>query len=156
MTVRVRALAEPDRAWVREVVEERWGSRVVAHGEILEPATLEGFVAEDGPRRVGLLTYRAVDDACEVVTVDASEARCGIGTELMNAVLSLGHRRTWVVTTNDNVPAQRLYERLGFRLVAVREGALERSRELKPEIPLVGVDGTPIRDELEYELLRPA
>jgi hypothetical protein len=33
----------------------------------------------------------------------------------------------------------------------VHRGAVERSRELKPEIPLVSNDGTPIRDELEYE-----
>ncbi|HOK32650.1 MAG TPA: GNAT family N-acetyltransferase, partial [Limnochordia bacterium] len=27
--------------------------------------------------------------------------------------------------------------------------AVERSREIKPEIPLLGVDGIPIRDEIE-------
>ena len=155
MTVRVRALTDHDRAWAREVVEDRWGSHVVvAHGEVFEPATLEGFVAEDRDARVGLLTYRADGDACEIVTVDAFEGRGGIGTALMDAVLSLDHRRTWLVTTNDNAPAQRFYERLGFRLVAIREGELERSRELKPEIALLGVGGVPIRDELEYELLR--
>ncbi len=67
----------------------------------------------------------------------------------------------WLVTTNELVGAQRFYERAGFRLVAVREGAVERSRRLKPEIPEVAEDGTPIRDELEYEYrpprgLRPA
>jgi RimJ/RimL family protein N-acetyltransferase len=60
-----------------------------------------------------------------------------------------------LITTNDNAPAQRFYERLGFRLVLVREGELRRSRLLKPEIPLVGAGGVPIRDELEYELVRP-
>lgn len=41
--------------------------------------------------------------------------------------------------------------RLGFGLVAVHEGAVDRSRRVKPEIPLVSDNGTPIRDELEYE-----
>ena len=155
MTVSCRPLTEVDRAWVVDAAPDLWGSNVVvAHGEVFEPATLEGFVAEDGGVRAGLLTYRADDDACEVVTIDAFEARRGIGSALMDAILSLGHRRVWLITTNDNVPAQRFYERLGFRLVAVREGELRRSRELKPEIPLVGVGGVPIRDELEYELVR--
>jgi RimJ/RimL family protein N-acetyltransferase len=52
---------------------------------------------------------------------------------------------------DDNVRAQRFYERAGFRLVAVREGEIERSRLLKPEIPGLGQAGVPIRDELEYE-----
>jgi ribosomal protein S18 acetylase RimI-like enzyme len=66
-------------------------------------------------------------------------------------VRSLDHRRLWLVTTNDNLRAQRFYERAGFRLVEVREGEIERSRRLKPEIPLLGEGGVPIRDELEYE-----
>jgi ribosomal protein S18 acetylase RimI-like enzyme len=155
MTIRVRVLTDRDRAWVDEIVTQRWGSTVVAHGEVFEPAALPGFVAEDDGARVGLLTYRVDRDACEVITVDALEPRRGVGTALMDAVLSLDHHRVWLITTNDNVPAQRFYERLGFRLVAVREGELERSRELKPEIPLVGDGGEPIRDELEYELVRP-
>jgi hypothetical protein len=37
-------------------------------------------------------------------------------------------------------------------LVAVHRNALEKSRKLKPEIPLIGNDGIPIRDEIELEL----
>jgi ribosomal protein S18 acetylase RimI-like enzyme len=155
MTVRVRALTDEDRGWVAGIATELWGSPVVvAHGEVFEPAALPGFVAEDDGDRVGLLTYSTDGESCEVVTIDAFERRRGIGTALMHAILSLGHRRVWLVTTNDNVPAQRFYERIGFRLVAVREGELRRSRGLKPQIPLVGVGGVPIRDELEYELVR--
>jgi ribosomal protein S18 acetylase RimI-like enzyme len=83
----------------------------------------------------------------------SSRAR-GIGTALLDAVKALGHRRLWLVTTNDNVRAQRFFERSGFRLVAVREGEIERSRRLKPQIPGVGEAGVPIRDELEYEFTR--
>jgi len=111
-------------------------------------------VGEDGGRRVGLLTYLAADDACEIVTIDAFEPGRGIGTALLDTVKALGHRRLWLVTTNDNIRAQRFYERSGFRLVAVREGEIERSRRLKPQIPDVGEAGVPIRDELEYEFTR--
>jgi hypothetical protein len=41
----------------------------------------------------------------------------------------------------------------GFHLRELRAGAIAVARELKPEIPLVGKHGIPIRDELELELL---
>jgi ribosomal protein S18 acetylase RimI-like enzyme len=55
------------------------------------------------------------------------------------------------VTTNDNEPAIEFYRRRGMALVAVHENALEQSRRLKPEIPLTGLEGRPIRDEIEFE-----
>lgn len=152
MSVSVRPIGPQDRDRIRELIAEHWGSIAVAHGVAYEPANLPGFVASDGDRVVGLITYHVDGDACEIVTIDAYEPRRGIGTSLVEAVRSLGHPRLWLITTNDNVGAQRFYERVGFRLVAVHEGAMARSRALKPQIPLVGEGGVPIRDELEYEL----
>ena len=58
----------------------------------------------------------------------------------------------WLVTTNDNVDALRFYQRLGFRLRALRAGAVDDARrDLKPSIP-VEHDGIAIRDELELVL----
>jgi ribosomal protein S18 acetylase RimI-like enzyme len=148
----VRPLGEGEREWVRARIEERWGSAmVVAHGVLFDPSSLPGIVAEDEGRAVGLLTYRVEGEGCEIVTIDAFEEGEGVGTALIDAVKALGYPRLWLVTTNDNVRAQRFYERLGFGLVAVHEGAVDRSRRVKPEIPLVSDNGTPIRDELEYE-----
>jgi hypothetical protein len=49
-------------------------------------------------------------------------------------------------------PAMRFWESLGFSLIAVHQGAVDASRKLKPEIPLIGIDGVRIRDKHEYEL----
>jgi ribosomal protein S18 acetylase RimI-like enzyme len=152
VTISVRPLGDDEREWARRVIVDRWGSeRVVAHGVAYEPVTLPGLVAEVDGRPAGLLTFHVDADACEIVTIDAFEPRRGIGTSLIDALASLGHGRLWLVTTNDNEGAQRFYERLGFRLVAVHEGAVARSRAVKPEIPGRGHGGVPIRDELEYE-----
>ena len=43
-----------------------------------------------------------------------------------------------------------IVERRGFTLVAVHEGAVDRSRVAKPEIPLLGDGGIEIHDELRY------
>ena len=45
-----------------------------------------------------------------------------------------------------------LYQKRDFLLVELHRNALEQSRRLKPEIPLVGVDGIPLKDEIELEL----
>jgi ribosomal protein S18 acetylase RimI-like enzyme len=56
-----------------------------------------------------------------------------------------------LITTNDNLPALRLYQRHGFVLAAVRLDELAATRRRKPEIPATGHAGIPIRDELELE-----
>jgi hypothetical protein len=58
-----------------------------------------------------------------------------------------------VITTNDNVDALRFYQRRGFRLAALHQGAVDDSRaRLKPEIPEIGEHRIPLRDELDLEL----
>jgi hypothetical protein len=57
-----------------------------------------------------------------------------------------------VVTTNDNLHALRFYQRRGFVLAEVRLNAVAHSRLLKPQIPLLGADDIPLRDEIELVL----
>ena len=59
------------------------------------------------------------------------------------------------MTTNDNLPALGLYQRHGFRLVALHPGAVDRARLVKPSIPALGHPGIPMRDELVLELRLP-
>jgi ribosomal protein S18 acetylase RimI-like enzyme len=158
MGVRVRPLRPDERPWARSVMLELWGDeRVVAHGMEWRPAELDGFVAqEDDGDRVGLLTFDLADGVLEIVTVDAFRRHEGIGTALMLAAVERAHAAACAVvrvtTTNDNEPAIGFYEHLGFRVVEVREGAITEARKLKPSIPMVGVAGRPIVDEVLLEL----
>jgi hypothetical protein len=43
------------------------------------------------------------------------------------------------------------FERRGFRIIAVRPGAVDESRRIKPSIPAIGEYGIPIHDEIELE-----
>jgi len=150
----VRPLRDADRRWVARLMRTRWGSEIaVAHGVVYEPATLDGFIAWDDERPMGLVTYH-LDAGCEIVTIDSLDEGRGVGTALLEAVEAAARAAdrgfVWLVTTNDNEHAQAWYLRRGFEVVAVHEGALVRSRELKPEIPLVNPEnGLPIRDEIE-------
>jgi ribosomal protein S18 acetylase RimI-like enzyme len=158
MGVRVRPLRPDERDWVRSLMLERWGDETaVGHGVVWRPTELDGFVAQDDDgSRVGLLTFDVQNDVLEVVTIDALREREGIGTALMLAAIERAHAAAVstvrVMTTNDNQPAIAFYQHLGFRVTEVREDAVADSRVLKPSIPLVGVGGVPITDEIILEL----
>jgi N-acetylglutamate synthase-like GNAT family acetyltransferase len=146
-----------DQEWVLEFMDIRWGAiRMVSRGQMYLPHELPGFIAEREGEKVGLLTYHVEDNACEIVTVDSVETGQGIGTRLLEAIKKkardAGYRRLWVITTNDNLDALAFYQKRGFILVALHCDALSLSRRLKPEIPLVGKYGIPLRDEIELEL----
>lgn len=150
-------LTSADHAWVREFLIAQWGSdRMVVHGEVFHPADLPGYAACEGERPIGLVTYRVSGDECEVVTLDSLRSGTGIGSALIEQVVKAARtarcRRVWLVTTNDNLNALRFYQKRGFELVAVRRGAVDLARQIKPEIPLLGEHGIPIRDELELEM----
>lgn len=151
--MRIRVKTPEDRDWVDRILTERWGGRhMVVHGDVLDASALPALVAGD---REGMATY-AVDEqgrSAELVTLDALVPGRGIGTALVEALARRlgdeGVRHLRVTTTNDNLAALRFYQRRGFRIVAVRPGAVDEARRVKPSIPLVGLDGIPLRDEIE-------
>ena len=59
-------------------------------------------------------------------------------------------KQVWLITTNDNIEAIHFYQRCGYDMVGLYHNALEESRKLKPQIPLVGSFGIPIKHEIEF------
>jgi GNAT superfamily N-acetyltransferase len=112
-------------------------------------------VAEADERLIGVLTYDPRPTECELVAIVAAVHGNGIGSALLAGLRErVLDRRIWVVTTNDNLDALRFYQRRGFRLRALRVGAVDEARRtIKPTIPEVGAYGIPLRDELELVLL---
>lgn len=136
---------------------ESWGSEmVVAHGDVLFPAELDGFIAFAGEEKVGLVTHQINEKACEIVTLNALKPNLGIGSQLVRHLAGFvrekGCTRLWLVTTNDNTNALRFYQMLGFHMRALRPDIIAEYRKIKPEIPMTGEDGIPVRDEIEMEM----
>ena len=156
-TFTIRATDKDDRNWVAQFLDKQWGStRIVTRGEVYLAHLLPGFVVEQDGERIGLATYRVEGTDCELLTINSLVNGEGIGTALIDAVKhaaqEAGCKRLWLITTNDNLNALRFYQKRGFALVAVYPKALDQSRKLKPEIPLFGLDGIPLRDEIELEM----
>jgi len=154
----VRPLQDDERDWVKQLMVDHWGSETaIAHNTVYHPMELPGFVAVQGEKKVGLVTYTIKNNSCEIVTLNSFQPNIGIGAALINAVKSIAQaaqcQRLWLITTNDNLHALKFYQKQGFELAAVHRRAVDESRKIKPEIPLIGNDGIPLRDELELEMI---
>ena len=156
MSIHVRPLESDDREWVCNfLLTHNRALRVVSRGQLHHADQLPGFIALYDEIRSALLTYRVANHELEVVTLHAAQRGRGLGSHLLKAAREkaeqLGCHRLWLITTNDNEPAIHFYKRRGMNLVALHRNAIQASRKLKPEIPLTGVDGKPIQDEIEFE-----
>lgn len=153
----IRELTVAECPWLDALLGEHFGSsRVVSRGRIHDALTLPGFVAIGDGGPLGVAVYTIGGGECELVALAVERPREGIGRALVEAVASRARgeacSRVWLVTTNDNIVAQRFYEAIGWRLAAVHVGAIAQSRLLKPEIPILGSAGVPITDEIEFDL----
>lgn len=155
---RIVELSPEYRQWAVGLINDHWGAtEIVTRGRVHDASRLPGFVAVVGKEPTGLATYRIDGKECEMVSLDSLMEGVGIGSALVEAVAQAarrkGCRRLWLITTNDNLDAIYFYQKRGFHLVAVHRDALEETRRLKPGLPLTGIDGIPLRDEIELEIL---
>jgi ribosomal protein S18 acetylase RimI-like enzyme len=156
-TFRIEPLSEANRAEAAGILQRRWGTtRMVSRGRLFDAAAHPGFLARDESGSLGLITFEIAGPECEITTLQSLVEGRGVGSALIDVVRRIaadaGCARLWLITTNDNTPALRFYQKRGFRLVALYRDALAESRRLKPEIPLLGRDGIPLRDEIELEV----
>ncbi len=153
----VRRVTEDDRTWITEVVVNEFAStRVVSRGRVHENAAmLDGFVVESDGRPVGCGLWHEIDGDAELVVLVTTYRGAGAGTALLDAAIeyarAAGWKRLWLITTNDNTDALRMYQRAGWDWVAWHRDAVSDARRLKPELPHTGAHDIPIRHEIELE-----
>jgi len=150
-------MTDEDRDEVADFIDSYWGSRVVmSRGRAYQPHQLEGLIDRRDGKIVGLLTFRMDDEGMEILTLNSTLERRGIGMSLMLEAIdearTRGATRVWLTTTNANLRAIGYYQRMGFRMNQVNVGAVDEARKIKPEIPLVGPNGIRIHDEIVMEL----
>jgi ribosomal protein S18 acetylase RimI-like enzyme len=155
--ISLRRLSSDDLPRLRQFWIEHWGGEeMITRGTVYRPEQLEGFVVEDGEEWVGLLTFFIKDGECEVTSLDSLREGQVIGSKLIEQAVeearARGCKRLFLITTNDNLNALGFYQKRGFELVSIYRGAVNESRKIKPDIPLVGYNNIPLRDEIELEM----
>ena len=119
---------------------------------------MEGLAWREKEAVLGLVTWAVDGERAEITSLDALQPGRRIGARLMEAAEAelrrRGVRTLRVVTTNDNPRALAFYLRQDYRLVRLHLDAMDHVRRLKPQVPLTGNEGVPLRDmwELEKEL----
>jgi GNAT superfamily N-acetyltransferase len=136
--VAIRPLTDGDRDWARAWVTETWGLPVVSTGGVYDdPAGMDGFVAEEDGRPVGLLLHRIDEGRCEVVALVVRERRHGHGRALMEAARAAaadtGCDRVWLITTDDNPDALDFYRSLGLTETQRHLNFVDTVRRSKPD-----------------------
>ena len=168
----IRPLERSDREWVAHFLDERWGTtQIVSRGKSVYGHLLPGFMAERpaiapdadedesdeaaAAENIGLVTVHIGDKECEITTLNSLTESAGVGSALVEAVENwareAGIERLWLVTTNDNLAALKFWQRRGYELVTVHRNAIAEARRIKPQIPITGLNGITIRDEIELE-----
>ncbi len=166
----IRPLERADREWVAHFLDERWGTtQIVSRGKALYGHLLPGFMAEapiqpaddgaaedEGEREnIGLVTLHVGGRECEITTLNSLRESVGVGSALVETVeewaREAGLERLWLVTTNDNLAALKFWQKRGYELVTIHRNAIADARRIKPQIPITGLNGITIRDEIELE-----
>lgn len=153
----LQIITEEFRDAVNEILKNEWNCPPsISKGGILDTTALPGFIFLENHTIIGVVTYHIENNECEIVTLNSFRENRGIGTALIHSVLAAARhrncRRLWLITTNDDTNAIRFYQKKGFELIAAHINAMDISRQLKPSIPLIGMDGIPIKHELEFEI----
>ena len=153
----VRRATADDRPWMADAITGAFAStRVVSRGRVHEDASiLDGFVVESDGRPIGCALWSELDRDAELVVLVTTNRGVGAGGALLDAVVDHARKekwkRLWLITTNDNTDAIRLYQRDGWEWCDFHRDAVANSRTLKPELPETGAHGIPIKHEIEFE-----
>lgn len=155
--MKIREKINNDADTIKKIMEEGWGGEMLfIRGKEYYPAKMDGFVAIENNKIVGYLIYERQGDKYEIIVFEALQKFKGIGTLLLNAfkqfVKKNNSSKIVVMTTNDDLDALRFYQRRGFVICGIDINAMEKSRKIKPSIPMTGDYNMPLRDEIYLEM----
>ena len=146
-----------NRSVINAFLMKHWYSTdMVVCGEKIDMTKLEGLAVFSQGEITALLTYRIKPDhICEIISLDSLIENQGTATKLLQKVFDIAQtcfcRSVTVMTTNDNLKAIGFYQKRGFDMIRLYYNSIKKSRKIKPEIPLLGDHGIPLRHELEFE-----
>ena len=145
-----------DNEAVSEIIKG-WGSDIlVSRGKPHKAQGLDGILAWDNGKIIGLGLYYIKNNECEIALLETFDQNKGIGTRIIEKIIEIAKeskcKKIWLVTTNSNINAIKFYQKRGFDISNIYINAMNKARKIKPEIPEIAENGIKIRDEIEFEI----
>ena len=152
----IERINEKNRNLVNQFFIDNWFSTDISlRGEIIDCTKVDGFLVQENNTIIGLITYTFFGDICEIVSIDSKRENLGLGSVLLKEVehvaIENNCKKMRLVTTNDNLRALQFYQKRGYCITKIYPNAMDEVRKQKPDVPLIGENGIPLRDELELE-----
>jgi ribosomal protein S18 acetylase RimI-like enzyme len=149
---------EENNEEIKNIVRNNWGSeKIVSRGKIHNVKNTTGIMVIEDKKIIGIGLYEIKNGECEIVLLETFKQNTGIGTKIIEKIKETAKqnkcKRLWLVTSNDNINALKFYQKRGFVFKNIYINEMENARKLKPEIPLLGNYGIPIKDEIEFEMI---
>ena len=156
MIENIERISNETRELVNQFFIDNWFSTDISiRGEIIDGTKLDGFLLREENTIIGLVTYTFFDDICEIVSLDSKRENMGIGSVLLKEVEKIAKNnnspKMRLITTNDNMRALQFYQKRGYCLTKLYPNAMEEVRKVKPNVPALGDNDIPLRDEIELE-----
>ena len=154
----IEKISNETRDLVNKFLVDNWYSTDMSiRGKIIDGTKLAGFLLQEDNKIIGLITYTFFEDICEITSLDSKKENIGIGTALLKEVekvaIDNGCKKMRLVTTNDNMRALQFYQKRGYFLTKLYPNAMDEVRRVKPNVPELGDNDIPLRDEIELEKL---
>ena len=156
MIENIERISNETRALVNQFFIDNWFSTDMSiRGEIIDGTKLDGFLLQEDNTVIGLVTYTFFGDICEIVSLDSKRENIGIGSALLKEIEQIAIdnncKKMRLITTNDNMRALQFYQKRGYCLTKLYPNAIEEVRKVKPNVPEIGDNDIPLRDEIELE-----
>ena len=150
----IERISNQTRELVNQFIINNWFStNIIIRNKVIDATKLDGFLLLEENKIIGLITYTYFDNICEIVTLDSKKEGIGIGSNLLQKVeetaINNNYKKIRLITTNDNLKALQFYQKRGYFLTNLYPNAMDNVRKLKPNVPLIGENNIPLRDELE-------
>lgn len=156
MIENIEKISNDTRNMVNQFFIDNWFSTDMSiRGKIIDGTKLDGFLLQEDNKIIGLATYTFFGNICEIVSLDSKRENIGIGSALLKEIEKIAIDNNCIkmrlITTNDNMRALQFYQKRGYCLTKLYPNAMEEVRKVKPNVPKLGDNNIPLRDEIELE-----
>lgn len=153
--INIRPATNNDQEWINKFISDSWGSTIIVSTQKFDTSKLPTIIVEDGSSPKGVSVYHVDRSRLEIVAIKTAISGKGYGKALIDECKKIakekGLKSVFLITTSDNLNAMGFYQKQGLRMTKIYRDEMEKVRKIKPEIPLVGENGIPLKDEVEFE-----